>query len=118
LYEDTLKQLPQEDIGRMLKFLESIQNMNALPNPVFPGELVLEPPLAQLTLVFSSGDSQLLEFGKVDKEIGKFNISKNSGQSFQADFQTNYGILKIFYHKVLIIVLNGINQTKITLMTP
>jgi hypothetical protein len=69
LYEDTLKKLPQEDIGRMLELLVSIQNMKALPNLVFPEELVLEPPIAQLTLVFSSRDSQLFEFGKVDKEI-------------------------------------------------
>lgn len=92
--------------------------MNALPNLVFPGELVLEPPMAQQTLVFSSGNSQLLEIGKVDKEIGKFNGSMTSGQSFQADFQTIYGILITFYYKVLTIVLIGVNQTKIPLLTP
>jgi hypothetical protein len=117
--EDSLKQSPQEDIGRMLRLFSSIQNKNAPLSPVVPGELGLEPPVAQLSLVFSSGDSQLLEIGKVDKETGKYNVRMNSGQPFQADFQTIYGILRTFYLKVLPVVLNGVSQTtKIPESTP
>ena len=119
LCDDPTKLLPQEDIGRMLMLFSSIQNNNALPGPIVPGELGLEPPVAQLTLVFSSGDSQLLEIGKVDKETGKYNIRMNSGQPFQADFQTIYGILKTFYLKVLPVELTGVSQTtKIPESTP
>jgi hypothetical protein len=119
LYEDSSKLLPQEDIVRMLQLFASIQKKNALPGPVVPGELGLEPPVAQLNLVFSSGDSQLLEIGKVDKSTGKYNIRMDSGQPFQADFETIYGILKTFYLKVLPVVLNGDSQTtKIPESTP
>jgi hypothetical protein len=119
LYEDSSKLLPQEDIVRMLQLFASIQKKNALPGPVVPGELGLEPPVAQLNLVFSSGDSQLLEIGKVDKSTGKYNIRMDSGQPFLADFETIYGILKTFYLKVLPVVLNGDSQTtKIPESTP
>jgi hypothetical protein len=111
MYEDLSKLLPQENIVRMLQLFASIQNKNALPGPVVPGELGLEPPVAQLTFVFSSGDSQLLEIGKVDKETGKYNVRMNSSQPFKAEFQTIYGILKTFYLKELPIVLNSVSQT-------
>lgn len=115
LVDDPTKSLPQAEIEQMLDLVSGISKNSEIQGPEDPIKLGFDPPVARLTMVFSTGDSELLEIGKVDKDSGQYNIRKNSGKPFLADFQTIYRILKTFYLKVLPVALSG---EKDLLLTP